>query len=503
MTVLSAASVPQAQTPAQGTPWKVVATLLVPAVLLCLPAPAGLEAYSWRFFAIFAGVILGLVLEPLPGAAIGLLGVTLTTVFARFVLFSPVQLSVPGFKPAEAGLSWALAGFADHTVWLIFGAFMFALGYEKTGLGKRLALLLVRSMGKRTLTLGYSVALADALLAPFTPSSTARSGGIVYPILANLPSLYGSKPNDPSRKRLGAYIMWVGIASVAVTSSFFLTGLAPNLLAVQLAQKIANVHLTWTQWFLAFAPLGVLLLVLVPLLTYWIYPPEVREGKEVAAWADQELQRMGPITRKEITLAILVFTALLLWIFGGHWVNATTAALIVICLMLITRVISEADVMANKAAWRTFVWFATLIDMADGLNRVGFVKWFAQLVASRMSGFSPIVAMIGLLVVFFVAHYLFASITAHTTALLPVMLAVGASIPGIPVPQFALLLCLELGIMGIISPFGSGPSPIYYGSGYISSAEFWKMGAIFGTVFLVLFLVLDVPWVLLLFRHAF
>ena len=191
------------------------------------------------------------------------------------------ELAKPGFKSFNAALTWALSGFSNTTVWLIFGAFMFALGYEKTGLGKRLALGLVQKMGRRTLTLGYAVVIADTILAPFTPSNTARSGGTVYPVIRNLPALYDSKPNDPSARRIGSYIMWVAIAATCVTSSMFLTALAPNLLAVELVNKTAKVGLTWTQWFLAFAPVGIALLILIPLITYWIYPPEVKQGEEV------------------------------------------------------------------------------------------------------------------------------------------------------------------------------------------------------------------------------
>ncbi len=79
-------------------------------------------------------------LEPLPGGAIGLIGVTLVAVLAPWVLFAPEDLAKPGFKPANAALTWAFSGFSNSTVWLIFGAFMFALGYEKTGLGRRIAL---------------------------------------------------------------------------------------------------------------------------------------------------------------------------------------------------------------------------------------------------------------------------------------------------------------------------------------------------------------------------
>ena len=100
-------------------------------------------------------------LEPLPGGAIGLIGVTVVTVLSEYVFYGPDQLAKAGFSAPKAALSWALSGFSNSTVWLIFGAFMFAMGYEKTGLGRRIALLLVKAMGRRTLTLGYAVTIAD------------------------------------------------------------------------------------------------------------------------------------------------------------------------------------------------------------------------------------------------------------------------------------------------------------------------------------------------------
>jgi L-tartrate/succinate antiporter len=166
-------------------------------------------------------------------------------------------------------------------------------------------------------------------------------------------------------------------------------------------------------------------------------------------------------------------------------------------MMLITRAFSWDDILRYGAAWNTLVWFATLVALADGLSRVGFVKWFAETFAGQLAGISPIAAMVTLIALFFFAHYMFASVTAHTTALLPVMLAAGAKIPGIPAYQYALLLCLTIGIMGVVSPYGAGPSPIYYGSGYLPARDYWKLGGIFGLIFFAVFLALGVPWVML------
>ena len=480
--------------------WKLIAPIIVAIVLALLPAPAGLTLNAWRYFAIFAGVIVGLVLEPLPGAVIGLIGVTLIAALARFTLFTPQQLGTAGFDPVAQSVSWALAGFSNGTVWLIFGAFMFALGYEKTGLGKRIGLLLVKALGSRTLRLGYAVMFADLVLAPFTPSNTARSGGTIFPIIRNLPPLYGSKPNDPSARKLGGYLMWTALAVTCITSSLFLTGLAPNLLAQSLIRQGTQVDINWTRWFLGFLPVGAILLALTPLITYLVYPPEIKVSPEVPEWAGQQLAEMGPITRREIIMAVLVLIALALWIVGSSWIDATVVALTVICGMLIFRVVSWDDMLGNKQAWNTLAWFGTLVTLASGLNTVGFIKWFGGLVGGALSGMSVVVALVVLVAVFFIVHYMFASLTAHTTALLPVMLAAGATVAGMPAPIMAVLLAYCLGLMGILTPYATGPSPVYYGSGYIKSGDFWRLGAIFGAVFLLVLLVVGVPWNLYVIR---
>src|SRR5262249_29647480 len=151
-----------------------------------------------------------------------------------------------------------------------------------------------------------------------------------------------------------------------------------------LVKKIANLEISWMDWFVAFAPVGILLLALLPLLVYWIYPPQVKQGAEVPAWAAKELAAMGPLTRREITLGVLVVIALLLWIFGGQLIDATTVAIAMISLMLVLRVIAWSDITANQAAWNTLVWFATLIALADGLTQVGFVRWLAATVAGHL-----------------------------------------------------------------------------------------------------------------------
>ena len=234
--------------------------VLVTLVVWFIPAPEGLSANAWHFMAIFLGVVIGLIIEPVPAALVGLIGVCLVA-----------SLGIIDPKPAE-GVKWALSGFSNATIWLIFAAFMFAAGYQKTGLGKRISLIMVKFMGKSSLGLGYAVAFADLLLAPFMPSNTARSGGTIFPIAINIPQIFNSLPDNEPRK-LGAYISWVAMAATCVTSSMFLTALAPNLLAVNIIEKSAKVTIEWGAWASIMVPLMLPLFLLVPLLGYLIFPP--------------------------------------------------------------------------------------------------------------------------------------------------------------------------------------------------------------------------------------
>ena len=356
------------------------------ALVAVLPAPAGLEPHAWYYTAIFVGVVLGLILEPLPPAAVGLIGVTVVAVLGRWVLFSATDLRSPGFDAAGRSIEWALSGFANSTVWLSFAAFMFAAEYQRTGLGRRIALMLVRTLGGRTLTLGYAVMLADVVLAPFTPSNTARSAGTVYPIIRNLPPLYDSHPNSPSAHRIGGYIMWTALAATSVTSSLFLTALAPNLLAIEFIRKATSLEITWTQWFMAAAPSCLVLLLLLPVLVHRLFPPEITRGEQAPGWAARELEAIGPLSPQEVLLSALVLLAIGLWIFGSRNISPTTTALLVVCVMLISGVVSLDDVISNHEAWKALVMLATLVTMADGLNRTGFVRWFAEAAAGQTRG---------------------------------------------------------------------------------------------------------------------
>ncbi|WRE63143.1 DASS family sodium-coupled anion symporter [Helicobacter pylori] len=435
----------------------ILAPFFIATLLYFLGAPDGLNPNAWLYFCIFIGMIIGLILEPVPSGLVAL---------SALVLCVALKIGASdGVANANKAISWGLSGYANKTVWLVFVAFILGLGYEKSLLGKRIALLLIRFLGQTPLGLGYAIGLSELCLAPFIPSNSARSGGILYPIVSSIPPLMGSTPNNNPNK-IGAYLMWVALASTCITSSMFLTALAPNPLAMEIAAKMGVDEISWFSWFLAFLPCGVVLILLVPLLAYKTCKPTL--------------------------------LALLGWIFGKPLgLHASATALIVMVLMAFCKIVSYEDITKNKSAFNIFLLLGSLLTMAGGLKNVGFLNFIGNAAKNFLehANLDPLIAVLFIAALFYLSHYFFASITAHVSALFALFVGIGSHIQGVNLQELSLFLMLSLGIMGILTPYGTGPSTIYYGSGYIPSKDFWKWGFIFGMVYLIVFLSVCVPWV--------
>jgi L-tartrate/succinate antiporter len=461
---------------------RALAPFVIGGAVLLTPTPEGLTVNAWRFFALFVATITGIITEPIPGAAIGLAGVGVAAVLGLV-------------RPAPtAATAWALSGFSNPVVWLIFAAYMFACGYSKTGLGRRIALQLIRVMGHRTLGLGYAITMADLALAPITPSATARAGGTIYPVIRSIPELYGSHPNDPSARKVGAYLLYTGLAASMVTSSMFITALAPNTMAIALINRAVGVTVPWTLWFQGFLPVGVVLLLLQPVLLYVIYPPEIKNAPEAPRWATEQLKEMGPMTRQEITMLILVLCALGFWIGGAAYVDPAIAAVFVILGMVVFQVVGWDEIVGHTQAWNTLIWFATLVTMAGGLAETKFLEWLAESLVPMLSGLGAYMTIVGIVGSFFFLHYFFASITAHTATLFPLFLAIAVKIPVVSPVAWALLLSYPLGMMGVLTPYASGQNAVYYGSGYIKRRDLWLLGLLLGVIYMVVYLAIIVKW---------
>lgn len=452
-------------------------------VLALLPTPAGLTPAAWSYFALFITVLIAIVTEPVPAPVVGLAGVVMA---AMLGLVQPT--------PALS-IGWALSGFSHPLAWLVFSTLVLASGYEKTALGRRIALGLIKRLGGRTLGIGYAITLTDLALAPFTPSNTARSAGTIYPVVRQIPGLFDSSPESQPR-RIGAYLMYTALASTCVTSSMFPTAIAANLLAVAIVSETLHVDIGWREWVIGFAPAGLVLLVLTPLAIYRLYPPSLTHAPDAPGWAAGELRKMGPMGLIERSMLVGILIVVGLWIFGGRFTDPTGAAILGVVLLVARGIVTWDDITSNRQAWSVFVWFATLVTLAGGLADVGVVRWLTEQIQEPMARVAFPWAIAALIVAFFYLHYFFATVSGHTAALLPIFLIVATGPLNLSARTAGLALGFTLGLMGILTPYATGPAPVYYTCGYIRKRDFWLFGLVMGSFFLAAYLLIGLPWLM-------
>ncbi len=456
----------------------------IAAVVLALwfvPAPAGVDERGMPMLAIFAGTILGLILQPLPTASVALVGLA-------------VAMITGTMDPATE----ALAGFSSATIWLIVAAFFIAEGFLLTGLGRRIALVFIARLGGSSVGLAYGLAITDLVLAPATPSNTARAGGVIYPIVASLSRVRDSTPDtDASRRRLGSYLAMTSIQVNVVTSAMFLTAMAANPIAQQAAGD-QGIEISWARWALAALVPGLASLAVVPWVMSRLYPPTLVHTPEAPAQAREELRALGRLSRGESVMAATFVLLLVLWCLGEQLdVNATAAAFLGIAILLVTKVLTWKDLAANSSAWSTLIFFAVLVGMADQLSALGVIGWVGDSVASAVGSLPWVGAFAVLTLVYFYVHYLFASNTAHVVAMYAVFLGAAVS-AGAPPELAALVLGFIGSLFGGLTHYASGPAGVVYGSGYVKTTEWFRVGFLMSLVLVAVWTTLGGAWMRLL-----
>ncbi len=465
--------------PERAALWRWLVPPLIGLAIFLTPAPEAVEPQGWTLLAVFVATIVAIIAKPLPMGAIAFIGLTIATVLGVFELDE------------------ALSGFANTTIWLIVIAFLISRAVIKTGLGTRIAYLFVRLLGKKTLGLAYGLAATDLIIAPATPSNTARAGGIIFPVARSLAGAYDSEPDDGA-ERMGSFLMASAFQVNAVTSAMFLTAMAANPLIVELA-AIEGIDITWGQWALAASVPGLLALATIPFIMFKLIRPTVTETPAATEIAQAKLTELGRLQLMEkITLGVFVLL-IGLWIFGdaAFGIGATLAAMIGLGVLLLTTVLSWDDVKREHAAWDTLVWFAVLVTMASFLNTYGVIGWISGSIEGVTGGMGWPLALSILVLSYLYIHYFFASNTAHVTALYPTFL-IAALATGAPPLLAAFLLAFASNIMGGLTQYSTGPAPVLFGAGYNPLAKWWQYGFVASVVNVAIFGVVGALWMALI-----
>ncbi|MBB4755957.1 C4-dicarboxylate ABC transporter [Xanthomonas arboricola] len=481
----------------QAVPFKLPQALVTTAVLialLLLPCPEGLSPKAWGLVAIFLTTIIAIILKVMPIGVMAMMAIVI------------VALSQVTSTSSKGAITDALSSFSSPLIWLIVVAILISRGLKKTGLGNRIGMVFIALLGKRTLGIGYGLTICELLLAPFTPSNTARGGGIVHPIMRSIANSFDSDPAKGTQGKVGTYLALVNYHANPITSAMFLTATAPNPLVVDYVAKATNqqLHLSWTTWALCMLLPGLACLIIMPLAIYLLSPPELKATPNAVDFAKTELKAMGPLTAKEKVMIGTFGLLLVLWanvpamILGPSWtLDPTVVAFVGLFTLIITGTLDWDDVLSEKSAWDTLVWFGALVMMAEQLNKLGVVGWFTEamkgaIIASGM-GWKAIAGVLVLAFVF--SHYLFASTTAHISAMLLAFLGVGALlIPPDYVIPFMLMMTASSAIMMTLTHYATGTSPIIFGSGYVSLGAWWRIGLIMCLLELLIFALVGSTW---------
>jgi len=449
--------------------------LLVGLVIWFSSPPAGLPLEGWKLLAIFATTIVALIMNILPMGAVSIIALSICIVTKTL------------------SLSEAISGFNSKILWLVILAIMIARGFIKTGLGTRLAYYFVVLLGKSTIGLSYGLIATEVLLAPLIPSNTARGAGIIYPIVLALNKEYRSLPKDKSAKRIGAYLISLCFHTNIITSSMFLTAMASNPLIVELAAK-AGVTISWSLWAKALFLPGLACLLALPWLLAIISPPEIRHTPQAPEFAAKKLKAMGKLKSSELIMMATFVFLLVLWIFGSSLkIDATSAAMLGLALLLLTGVLNWQDVLEEKSAWNTFIWMGTLLTLSGYLADFGVISWFSGQAQVLISNLPSLVAVVLVFATYFYSHYFFASITARVSAMFSAFLVLGVS-SGLALSVTAYTLAGFSSLCACLTHYSTGSAPVYYGANYVKLKDWWRIGAILGFAYIVIWSVTASIW---------
>jgi len=455
-------------------------TLALAAGLWFSPVPEGLAPAAWRLFALFLAAIVSVVIGAFP-------------ILTASVLALATAVLTGTLAPEDA-----YSGFANGTILLIVVAFLVARAVVKCGLGERLGHLVVSVFGRSTLGLAYSVFLVDGVIAPAFPSNTARSG-VLYPLVLSVAEAAGARPGIEGRRRLGAFLMFSGMASLTVSSALWFTAMAANPLGAEIARGY-GLTIGFGSWLVASSVPTLAAMALLPVFLYKVVGPEVTATPEAPRAARRALEAMGRLGRHEKLVAATFVGMVALWGSAATLqLDSTAIAFLGLGVLLTTGVLTLEDIAKEGDVLATFIWFAVLFTLSGQLNTLGFMGYLGERLAAALGGASAARAGVVLLVAYVLLHYLFVSQTAHLLALFGVFLDVGSKL-GVPVAPFAFLLLFATNFFSANTPQGSSANLLFAGSGYLSQGDLYRLGALTTAFNLGVYVLVGIPWLVLVSR---
>ncbi|HWR40132.1 MAG TPA: DASS family sodium-coupled anion symporter [Patescibacteria group bacterium] len=444
--------------------------------VVLLPAPEGLPVAGHRMLGILVFSIIVWMTDSIsyPVSAAVILALMAFLLGISPDATEPVKVPVLG---TTKGLTIALGGFSNTALALVGGALFIAAAMTRTGLDKRIALVVLSKIGAKTNRVLIGVILVGFILSFFVPSTTARVSCMV-PIVMGIITAFGVK-----RKSQFAAIMMIATAQAdSIWNVGIKTAAAQNMIAMGFIEKILGKYITWMDWFIAAAPFAVIMSVVLYFTLMKLMPPEMDEipgGKETVA---RELAALGPMRVEEKKLMTLSVLLLFFWSTEKivHPFDTSSTTLAAIALMLLPGI----GVMTWKEAqeripWGTLVLFGVGISLGSALLSTKAAAWLAKFI---VAGFGlqtmPILGILAVLAAFLIIIHLgFASATALAAAMIPILISVLQSVktPGVNVVGMTMILQYVVSF-GFILPVNAPQNMVAYGTDTFEVKDFIRTG---------------------------
>ncbi|MFQ1062619.1 DASS family sodium-coupled anion symporter [Bordetella trematum] len=485
------AASPASQVPKKKIPIGLIAGILALIAVLLVPTPDSLPVAGHRMLAILVFAVVVWITEAVSYEASAIM---VTTLMAFLLGTAPAVKNPEVLIGTSAAITMALQGFANSALALVAGALFIAAAMTFTGLDRRIALVTLSKIGTSTRRILIGAIAVTIVLSLVVPSATARSAAVV-PIMMGVIAAFGVD----KRSNIAAGIMIIVAQATSIWNVGIQTAAAQNLLTVGFMEKMLGERVSWAEWLIAGVPWSLIMSAVLIMVVLKMLPPESDEiagGKEAV---ERELRELGPMTGPQKRLMAVSILLLLCWSTEKvlHNFDTTSTTYFGLVLLLLPRfgVMTWKDVQ-SRIPWGTVIVFGVGISLGSALLSTQAGQWLGNQVVTHtgLDHVSPLM-IFGILSAFLILIHLgFASATALTSAMLPILISVLQTLPG----DFNRLgMTMLLGFVvsyGFILPINAPQNMVCLGTETFTARQFAKVGILITIIGFALMMVMGMTY---------
>lgn len=442
--------------------------------VLLLPTPPDLPTAGHRMLGI---LVFSVILWMTEAVSYPVSASVIIALMAFLMGLAPTANNPKILMGTSKALTLALGGFANTALALVAAALFLAAAMTKTGLDKRIALIVISKIGAKTNRILAGVIFVGFLLSFFVPSTTARVSCLV-PICLGIISAFKVSKNS----RFAAIIMIAVAQADSIWNVGIKTAAAQNMVALSFIEKQLGTTITWMDWFIAAAPFAAIMSFMLYFVLIKIIPPEIDEIEGGQKAIDEAMKELGPMSSDEKKLLAISVTLLFFWATEKivHPFDTSSTTIVAVALMLLPGIgVMNWKEAQARLPWGTIILFGVGISLGSALLSTNAASWLAKVIVSA-TGIStmPAVFVLAVLAAFLIIiHMGFASATALASAMIPIIISVLQSVqtPGINIVGMTMILQYVVSF-GFILPVNAPQNMIAYGTETFSVKDFVKTG---------------------------